>query len=160
MFVVYIVEKFLQELFLQEVFLNQNKKNYGKKIKRGLNINLNKEEINRLSFLLGKSQHLILDSSESIELRTLILKEQECSLSFDEMIKQGHIIVGMYIIQESIKRQELEDYNKTYTNNEFKFTNFRKKFFEKLETKTGWGKEQIKTIFNDTYFEMLNETIN
>ncbi len=43
---------------------------------------------------------------------------------------------------------------------EVKFSDFRNNFFEKLETKTGWGKEQIKTLFNDTYFEMLNETIN
>ena len=41
-----------------------------------------------------------------------------------------------------------------------KFSDFRKKFFENLETKTGWGKEQLKKLFDDTYFEMSNENIN
>ncbi len=37
---------------------------------------------------------------------------------------------------------------------EVKFSDFRKKFFEKLETKTSWEKEQIKTLFIDTYFDI------
>ncbi len=41
-----------------------------------------------------------------------------------------------------------------------KFSNFRKKFFENLETKTGWGKEQLKKLFDDTYFELSNENIS
>ena len=41
-----------------------------------------------------------------------------------------------------------------------KFSDFRKKFFEKLEEKTGWGKEQRKKAFDDVYFEVSNENIN
>ena len=41
-----------------------------------------------------------------------------------------------------------------------KFSDFRTKFFENLEEKTGWGKEQLKKMFDDTYFEMSNENIN
>lgn len=41
-----------------------------------------------------------------------------------------------------------------------KFSDFRTEFFNQLDTKTGWGKEQIKTLFNDTYFKMSNENIN
>jgi len=43
---------------------------------------------------------------------------------------------------------------------ETKFSDFRKKFFENLDTKTFWGKEQLKTLFDDTYFEISNENIN
>lgn len=41
-----------------------------------------------------------------------------------------------------------------------KFSDFRKEFFKKLEEKTGWEKEQLKKLFDDTYFEMSNENIN
>ena len=40
-----------------------------------------------------------------------------------------------------------------------KFSDFRTKFFENLEEKTGWGKEQLKKMFDDTYFELLNDNI-
>ncbi len=42
---------------------------------------------------------------------------------------------------------------------EVKFKDFRKKFFENLDTKTGWGKEHLKKMFDDTYFELSNENI-
>lgn len=45
-------------------------------------------------------------------------------------------------------------------NMETKFSEFRTEFFKQLESKTGWGKEQIKTLFDDTYFKMSNEIIN
>lgn len=41
-----------------------------------------------------------------------------------------------------------------------KFSDFRNKFFENLDTKTSWRKEQLKKLFDDTYFELSNETIN
>lgn len=41
-----------------------------------------------------------------------------------------------------------------------KFADFRNKFFENLDTKTGWEKEQLKKLFDDTYFELSNEPIN
>lgn len=41
-----------------------------------------------------------------------------------------------------------------------KFSDFRKEFFKRLDEKTGWGKEQLKRLFDDTYFEMSNENIN
>lgn len=37
------------------------------------------------------------------------------------------------------------------------FSDFRKEFFKRLDIKTGWGKEQLKTLFDDIYFEMSNE---
>ncbi len=75
-------------------------------------------------------------------------------------------MVSDAITKEYITKEYGDIIIKTLTNNKSsdnmntKFSDFRKKFFENLETKTGWGKEQIKTIFNDTYFEMSNETIN
>lgn len=41
-----------------------------------------------------------------------------------------------------------------------KFSDFRTKFFENLEEKNGWGKEQLKKLFDDTYFEMSDKIIN
>lgn len=41
-----------------------------------------------------------------------------------------------------------------------KFSDFRTQFFKNIDTKTGWGKEQLKKLFDDTYFELSNETIN
>lgn len=41
-----------------------------------------------------------------------------------------------------------------------KFSDFRKEFFKRLDEKTGWGKEQLKKLFDDTYFEMSNENTN
>lgn len=42
------------------------------------------------------------------------------------------------------------------------FIKFRTKFFDELDNKTNWGKEQVKTLFNDTYIELQeqNEIIN
>ncbi len=40
-----------------------------------------------------------------------------------------------------------------------KFSEFREEFFKRIDSKTGWGKEQIKTTFNDTYFELSSEEI-
>lgn len=71
-------------------------------------MNLNKKEINRLSYLLGKSTHLILDEKERVELFNLIAKEQpNCPLSFDEIHKLGLIIVGTYQLMTIY-----EEYNK------------------------------------------------
>ncbi len=67
-------------------------------------MNLSKEELNRMAFLLGKSKHLILDGKEDFELRVLISKEQECPLSFDKMIELGCIIVGAYTILETYEK--------------------------------------------------------
>jgi len=41
-----------------------------------------------------------------------------------------------------------------------KFSDFRTEFFKQLEEKTVWEKEQLKTLFDDTYFKMLNENID
>ncbi len=70
-------------------------------------MNISKEEINRLSFLLGKSKYLILNLGETLEIRTLISKEQNCPLNFDDMVETGLIIVGMnYIMEEYNKMKE------------------------------------------------------
>lgn len=69
-------------------------------------MNLTKEELNRMAFLLGKSQHLILDEKEKNELRTLISIEHPCPLSFNDMIKLGMIIVGTNVILESYELTE------------------------------------------------------
>lgn len=70
------------------------------------NIKLNKNEFNRMSFLLGKSKHLILTLDEQTELRTLISKEQDCPANFDKMIETGLIIVGMYYIMEEYNKMK------------------------------------------------------
>jgi hypothetical protein len=73
-------------------------------------MNLTKEELNRMAFLLGKSQHLILDEKEKNELMTLISIEQPCPLSFDNMIKLGMMIVGSNTIIETYDKMT-KDYN-------------------------------------------------
>ena len=35
------------------------------------------------------------------------------------------------------------------------FSEFRIKFFENLDKKTNWGKEQLKKEFDDTYFNSI-----
>lgn len=64
-------------------------------------MNLSNNEFSRMSYLLGKSQRFILNNDEKDELRNLISKEQPCPLSFDEMVKLGFMIVGMYIINKT-----------------------------------------------------------
>ena len=39
------------------------------------------------------------------------------------------------------------------------FKAFREKLFKKIESKTGWGKEQIKDAFEEVYFEMCDSKI-
>ncbi len=68
------------------------------------NIKLTKNEFNRIAFLLGKSEQLILTSNEEAELRNLISKECTCPTIYYEMIKKGLIIVGMY--------HTMDEYNK------------------------------------------------
>ena len=43
--------------------------------------------------------------------------------------------------------------------NMVKLYEFRKKFFENLESKTGWGKEEIKRLFDETIFELSDSKI-
>ncbi len=69
-------------------------------------IKLNKNEFDRMSFLLGKSEDLILNLKENEELRKLISKEKDCPLSFEEMKKSGLIIVGMYHIMEEYNKMK------------------------------------------------------
>ena len=33
----------------------------------------------------------------------------------------------------------------------------RNEFFNRLDEKTNWGKEQVKTLFNDTYIELQEQ---
>ena len=33
----------------------------------------------------------------------------------------------------------------------------RNEFFSRLDDKTNWGKEQVKTLFNDTYIELQEQ---
>jgi len=37
-----------------------------------------------------------------------------------------------------------------------KFSDFRTEFFKRLEEKTVWEKEQLKTLFYDIYFKISN----
>ena len=37
------------------------------------------------------------------------------------------------------------------------FMKFRIKFFNGLDEKTNWGKEQVKTLFNDVYIELQEQ---
>ena len=39
----------------------------------------------------------------------------------------------------------------------FNVKKFREKFFERLEQKTGWSKNEVKKLFDDVYFECLEE---
>jgi len=70
------------------------------------NIKLNKNEFNRMSFLLGKSEELILTLNEQSELRTLISKECECPMNYHEMEEKGLIIVGMYYIMNEYNKMK------------------------------------------------------
>lgn len=69
-------------------------------------MNLTKDEIDKMSFLLGKSKYFILNIEECNELRTLINKELPCPLNFDKMIKSGLIIVGTYTILEAYEKMK------------------------------------------------------
>ncbi len=40
-----------------------------------------------------------------------------------------------------------------------KLNNMRNTFFKKLDSKTGWGKEQVKAAFDETAFELLDEEV-
>lgn len=40
-----------------------------------------------------------------------------------------------------------------------KISEFRKLFFEELNTKTGWGKEELKRKFDETYIKWNDSEI-
>lgn len=40
-----------------------------------------------------------------------------------------------------------------------KFIEFRKLFFDALNKKTGWGKEEIKRLFDEVYIEISGHEI-
>lgn len=71
-------------------------------------MNLTEEEFNRMSFLLGKSRHIILTKEEYTELRYLINKEQVPPIDFDKTIELGCIIVGAYTILETYEKMKEE----------------------------------------------------
>lgn len=68
-------------------------------------MNLNKEEITRLSYLLGKFKHLSINTIERDEIKNILTKEYKQSPdSIDGLINLGLICVGMYNV--------LTEYNK------------------------------------------------
>jgi len=70
-------------------------------------MNLTKEELNRLAFLLGKYRHVILNKDEISEIRNIINKEQEHkSLVLEETLELGCIIVGAYTILETYEKMK------------------------------------------------------
>ncbi len=75
-------------------------------------MNITKDEVNRMSFLLGKSKNFVLNVNEHHELRTLIDKEQICPLEFDKMINLGLIIVGTYTVLETYEKIKNDKDNK------------------------------------------------
>lgn len=73
-------------------------------------MNLTKEELNRLAFLLGKYRHVILNKDEISEMRNLINKEQEHnSMVMEDTIELGCIIVGAYTILEAYEKMKEEN---------------------------------------------------
>ena len=70
-------------------------------------MNLTTQEVERLEYLLGKSQFSFLTPKEEAELRYLITKEQPSAedSSLDELIKLGLILVGLYILVKAISEK-------------------------------------------------------
>lgn len=66
---------------------------------------LNNEDLDRMTYLLGKSQYNKLFNEEETELRTIIEKEQKCPLRYIDMIRLGMLIVGTYKIKDIINKE-------------------------------------------------------
>lgn len=66
---------------------------------------LSSNELSRMEYLLGKSKYSNLSATEQNELRRLIVKDQPSAQgdSFDELIKLGLILVGMYILAKALE---------------------------------------------------------
>ncbi len=72
-------------------------------------MNLTKDEVNRMAFLLGKSKYFILNIKEHDELRYLINKEKPCPVSFGQMIQLGLMIVGTYTTLETYEKMKIKE---------------------------------------------------
>jgi len=67
---------------------------------------LSPNEFERMEYLLGKSNYSNLSSVERSELKRLILKNQPSAKneSFDELVKLGLILVGIYVLAKAFEK--------------------------------------------------------
>lgn len=66
---------------------------------------LSSNEFERMEYLLGKSKYQTLSYSEQNELRKLITTDRPSAQndSFDELVKLGLILVGIYILAKAFE---------------------------------------------------------